>query len=136
MRTVVTAGPDETAMDIARRMADLDVGDVIVVDERPGELPRPIGIVTDRDLVVRALSRSDRLSAATRVRDLMQHGLVSAREDDDVQSVLAKMRAHAIRRVPIVDDKGGLQGVISVDDILGSLRDDLTTAVDVIERRS
>ena len=105
IRDVVTAQKDESALDAARRMALLEVGDLIVVQERRHGQPRPIGIVTDRDLVVRVLA-GELVPAATKVGDIMRRELVTAREDDDIEAVAAKMRKHAIRRVPVVDHLG------------------------------
>ena len=133
VRDVVTARPDECVVDVARRMASLDVGDVIVIEERPGHPPRPLGIVTDRDLVVDVLAHAERLPSTTTLADILHRDLVTAREDDDVQTVLDKMRSHAIRRVPIVDHDGGLQGVLSIDDVIGLLRDDIVTAANLLE---
>jgi CBS domain-containing protein len=133
VRDVVTALSDETVVDVARRMASLDVGDVIVIEERIGRLPRPIGIVTDRDLVVHVLARPERVPATTTLADIIQRELVTAGEDDDVQPVLDKMRAHVIRRIPIIDRDGGLQGVLSIDDVIGMLRADIETATKLLD---
>ncbi len=135
VRDVVTAHRDESVVEVARRMASLDVGDVIVVEERAGRLPRPLGVVTDRDLVVHVLARPERVPATTSLAEVMQRDLVTASEDDDVQDVLDKMREYVIRRVPIVDRDGGLQGVVSIDDVLGLLREDLATATKLLERQ-
>ncbi len=133
MRDVVTARSDETVVEVARRMASLDVGDVIVVEERAGKLPRPLGIVTDRDLVVDVLAHPERAPATTTLADIMQRDLITAYEHDDVQIVLDKMRANVIRRVPIVDRDGGLQGVLSIDDVLALLRVDIAIATKLLE---
>jgi CBS domain-containing protein len=135
VRDVVTAFSDEPVIDVARRMAEYGVGDVIVViDERSG-LPRPIGIITDRDLVIHVLARSDLVPANVKVADVMRRELVVAREDDDIEAVVAKMREHAIRRMPIVDDRGGLQGMLSIDDVLGWMRDQLAATTKTVERQ-
>lgn len=132
VRDVVTAHEDESALDAARRMAQLDVGDLIIVRERPHGQPHPIGIVTDRDLVVHVLAR-ELPPAATKVRDIMRRELVTASEDDDIEAVAAKMRTHAVRRLPVVDHLGGLQGVLSIDDVIGWMRDQLQTATKLLE---
>ena len=132
VRDVVTARSDESVVEVARRMASLDVGDVIVVEERAGRLPHPIGIATDRDLVVHVLAHADRVPATTKLADVMGRELVLATEDDDVHAVLEKMRAHSIRRIPIVDRDGGLQGVLSIDDVLGMLRQDIEIATKLL----
>jgi len=135
VRDVVTATAGESVVDAARRMADLHVGDLIVVDEPAHGPPHPIGIITDRDLVVRVLARPDRAPATTRIAEVMRRDIVLAAESDDVESVVAKMRKHAIRRIPIIDNSGGLQGVLSVDDVLGWMREQLQSATELLERQ-
>jgi len=133
VRDVVTALEHESVTDAARRMSQLHVGDLIVVVERGGALPRPIGIVTDRDLVVRVLARPDHPAAT--ISDVMSRELVTATEDDDVEAVVARMREHSIRRIPVVDRDGGLQGIISVDDVLGWMRDQVHATTRLMERQ-
>jgi len=135
IRDVVTAFEDESALDVARRMAEYRVGDVIVVADQPPALPRPIGIVTDRDLVVQVLARPDRVPANVRVADVMRRELVVAREDDDIEHIVAQMREAVIRRIPIVDADDGLQGLLSIDDVLGWMRDQLDAATETVERQ-
>jgi CBS domain-containing protein len=134
IRKVVTAAVDESVLEVARRMAELRVGDLIVVERRPDGRPRPIGIVTDHDLVVRVLTRADCTAAATMVAEVMQSELVTATEDEDVERVVSRMRDHAIRRIPIVDRCGRLQGVLSLDDVLGWMREQIEAVSKLIER--
>lgn len=135
IRNVVTATMNESVVDAARRMAEYRVGDLIVVDEQTDGLPRPIGIVTDRDLVVRVLTRGDCSPATTPISEVMRRDVVTATVDDDVERVVATMREHAIRRIPIVDHRGGLQGILSVDDVLGWMRDQIEAATRMLERQ-
>ena len=135
VRDVVTAHEDEPVTDAARRMSELHVGDLVVVADQPHGLPRPIGIVTDRDLVVQVLARPERLPASTKIADVMRRDLVVAMEDDAVEDVVAKMREHAIRRIPIVDAHGGLQGLLSIDDVFGWMRDQLEAATKLLDRQ-
>lgn len=134
IRDVMTACADESVIEAARRMAVYDVGDLIVVHDKPPALPRPIGIITDRDLVLQVLVHPERVSVAT-IGEVMCRELVVAGEHEDVESVIAKMRKHGVRRIPIVDEAGGLQGVISIDDILGWMRDQIQTTTTAIERQ-
>ena len=131
---MVTATRDESVVDAARRMAELGVGDLIVVDDRGGAV-HPVGIVTDRDLVVKFLTRSDCAPGATTLGEVMRADLVTASEEDDVETVLATLRRHGIRRVPIVDRHGALQGIISLDDLVGWMSEQLHVAVALIERQ-
>ena len=116
-------------------MSQFHVGDLIVVAEQRHGLPRPIGIVTDRDLVVHVLARPDRDTATMTIADVMSRELVTVTEDDDVERVVAKMREHSIRRIPVIDRSGGLQGVLSIDDVLGWMRDQVQDATKLLERQ-
>lgn len=133
IRNVTTATANETVVDAARKMAEFRVGDLIIVEQRPGDLSRPIGIVTDRDLVVRVLTRTDRAPATITIAEVMRSELVTATEDEDVERVVSLMRDHAIRRVPIVDHRGGLRGILSLDDILCWMREQIEAATRLLE---
>lgn len=133
---VATAGADEDVVAAAQRMQELRVGDLIVVEEGADRLPRPIGIVTDRDLVVRVLADPSRIPAETKIGDVMRKDLVTAYDHEDVERVIEKMRRHGIRRIPIVDSRGGLQGVLALDDVIGWMRDQIQAATKVLERQA
>jgi len=135
VRNVITAWENESVVDAARRMAMFHVRDLNVVEERPRGMPKPIGIITDRDLVVRVLARPGRPLETTTIADVMRRALVTACEDDEIDSVVAKMRDHAIRRIPIVDRCGGLQGLLSIDDVLGWMRDQMHDAARLLQRQ-
>jgi CBS domain-containing protein len=135
VRDVVTAYPEESVVDAARRMAALHVGDLIVIEDRPSRLPRPIGIVTDRDLVIQVLARPERAAATTTLADVITRDVVTAREDDHLEALVDRMRTHMIRRIPIVDAEGGLQGMVTIDDLIGWLRDTLQAAAALVEHQ-
>jgi signal-transduction protein with cAMP-binding, CBS, and nucleotidyltransferase domain len=103
--------------DAARRMNDAVVGALVVV-----EGDRPVGIVTDRDLVIRAMTH--RLPADARVDAVMSTELVTLDADADVRDAFRLVHAKAIRRLPIVE-QGRLVGLISTDDLLINLAADL-----------
>lgn len=111
-REPVTIDVAETIAAAARRLADHGVGALVVVD---GD--RPVGIVTDRDLVVRVLARG--ASADGRVDGVMSMGVVALDADDDVEELYAVFGRHAIRRVPVVDHDQ-VVGMISLDDAVVS----------------
>lgn len=111
-REPVTIDVAETIATAARRLADHGVGALVVVD---GD--RPVGIVTDRDLVVRVLARG--ASADGRVDGVMSMGVVALDADDDVEELYAVFGRHAIRRVPVVDHDQ-VVGMISLDDAVVS----------------
>lgn len=111
-REPVTIEVDETVAHAARRLADAGVGALIVVDAG-----RPVGIVTDRDLVVRGLAHG--VASDSRIDSLMSMGVVALDADEDADELYALFARHAIRRVPIVDHDT-VVGVVSLDDALVS----------------
>lgn len=133
IRNVATATASDTVVAAARKMAEFRTGDLIVVEPRPSSPPRPIGIITDRDLVIRVLACPERSPATTTIGDVMRPGLVTASEDEDIERIVAAMRDHAIRRIPIVDLRGGLQGILCLDDVLGWMREQIEAAARLLE---
>ena len=126
-RRTITADPGESVVDAARRMTKEDVGDLIVVEDIGGKV-HPVGIVTDRDLVTGALSLGDTRTLSLDVRDVMQADLITAFEDEPIEAVLAKLKRRHVRRIPIVDREGGLQGVLTLDDIVEWIREQIDDA--------
>jgi CBS domain-containing protein len=113
---VGTAKPDESAQDVADRMHVKKVSTLVVVDDKQ----YPIGILTDRDLVVRVVA-AGLDPVRTRVSEVMTPSPVVATEGTTWESALAKMRHGSFRRVPVVDSKDRLVGVVCADDILAGL---------------
>lgn len=110
-RDVRTMGPDDSVVDAARCMDELNVG-VIPVCE--GE--RLVGMVTDRDIVVRGVAQQGELRGM-KLADVMSAHVRCAREDDDVDKVLSEMAEAQIRRLPVVDGNQHLVGIVSLGDI-------------------
>ena len=106
--------PQTTAQEAARLMESEDVGSLPVVESR--DTLRLTGIVTDRDLALRVLGHG--LPGSTPVRDAMSSGqLACARVDDSLDDVGDLMARHQVRRIPVVDDKNCLLGVIAQADL-------------------
>jgi CBS domain-containing protein len=132
-RQVVIARRDERLSEAARRMRDLHVGTLVVVDEHEGQRI-PVGVVTDRDLVVRVLSNDARDFDALVVDNVMTTQLVTAREEDSLWDVVKKMRSFGIRRLPVVNDRGGLEGILSFDDLIDLLAEELSDLSNLVSR--
>jgi len=116
IRDVVHVERGTSVQEAARLMRSEHVGDVIVVDQG-GRGLLPVGIVTDRDIVVQVTAVGlDPASLAA--GDIMTMDLVTAPEDQDLFETLEQMRRHSIRRLPVVDKMGCLVGVIAADDVL------------------
>jgi len=108
-----------TALQLAQLMRKHHVGDFLVVDDALGKTV-PVGIVTDRDLVVSVIA-TEIDSSAICVEDFMSSPLVLAYDWEDIFSVLERMRQHGIRRIPVVDEPGQLFGIVTLDDIVAAL---------------
>lgn len=127
---VATVGPEEGIVDAAARMREQHVGDLIVV-ERRGTTRVPVGILTDRDIVVAVLAKRVSPDALT-VGDAMSRNLLTVRESDSLELALREMRHHGVRRAPVVGAAGQLVGVLTIDDVLQHLAVQLSRLADVI----
>lgn len=114
---------DETVQGAALLMRKHHVGDLIVVDQPDGE-PIPAGMITDRDIVVSVIALGLDPSSLL-VGDIMSDDLLTVSEDDDVYETIERMRFRGIRRVPVVNNAGGLTGIVSVDDLLEFLAEEM-----------
>jgi CBS domain-containing protein len=115
-REVVFAEPDTSIAEAARLMREHHVGGLVVVQEKSGKRV-PVGIITDRDLVIEVIAEGVDMRDIS-VGDIMSDQLVTAREGDDLLETLKMMRAQGIRRLPVIDDDGVLAGILTVDDLI------------------
>lgn len=122
-REVVVIHPEASVLDAARLMKAHHVGDVVVVTEAAGRRA-PVGILTDRDVALAVVDRFTRLPYL-RVHEVMTRDLVTAQENENVFAVLKKMQANGIRRLPIVNGAGGLEGILTFDDLMALLSEQL-----------
>ena len=118
-RDIMTKNPrtvtPETAMpDAARMMKEEDVGILPVID--PGSR-RLVGVVTDRDIAMRCVAEGHDSSKCS-VREAMSANVSTCREDDDVDAVMRTMGSEQVRRIPIVDERGDLVGIVAQADIM------------------
>jgi CBS domain-containing protein len=113
-------------------MREFHVGDLVVVEPADGGA-RPVGIVTDRDLVVEVLAQDVPVDEIT-IDDVMSTNVATAREDDDVLDTLSRMRELGVRRMPVVDARGMLAGIITVDDLLQLVADSINSVVGLVVR--
>ena len=115
-RDVVVARKGTAIQEAARLMREYHVGDLVVVDER-GAVRIPVGILTDRDLVIEVLAEGVAPDTVT-AGDIMTTDIVSGHEGDSIWATLLRMRTKGIRRLPVVDGTGGLVGILTMDDLL------------------
>ncbi|MBA2662657.1 MAG: CBS domain-containing protein [Bradymonadaceae bacterium] len=133
-RHVLTAFEDDSLVEAAHRMLESEVGALVVVRKSERGLPIPAGVVTDRDIVVGGLARRDGDLRPLRVKDIITHTVHVAHERTPLEDVLALMREHNVRRLPVVDDEGGLIGLVSLDELLDWIAEELNHAADAFDR--
>jgi len=132
-RVVVVAEPHTDLREAARMMRDHHVGALIVVAKRDGTT-KPIGIVTDRDLVVAVVAAAGVRPESLTVRDVMSSDLVLAQETDGVFEAVERMQDSGTRRLPVVTADGTLLGILTLDDVLRMLAGELTALAIAAQR--
>lgn len=131
-REVVFARRNDTVREAAQLMRDSHVGDLVVVEERNGRRV-PTGILTDRDIAVGIVAKGldpDVLA----VGDVVGPELVLVKEDAGVSETIELMRAKGVRRIPVVDASGALVGIVTADDMLDLLAEELSALVRMVSR--
>jgi predicted transcriptional regulator len=133
-RDVVVAHLEMGVEEAARLMRAEHVGSLIVV-EVTDRGNRPVGVITDRDLVVEVLATE--VDATTlAVEDLVGPELLIARESDGIWETILRMRAMGVRRLPVVDGEGMLCGILSMDDLLVFLAGELSDLSKLIKQEN
>lgn len=122
-RDVVFARRNESVAQAARLMREHHVGTVVVVDERNGRR-FPVGMLTDRDIAVGVVAVGAD-PAQSNVEGAMPAEVVCVRDTDGLGRAVALMRAQGVRRLPVIDASGALVGVLSADDVLEVLAEEL-----------
>jgi len=132
VREVVTATRETTIQEAAQLMRENHVGDLLVVDQQNG-VRTPIGIVTDRDIVI-AVVAPGLDPAVLSVGDVMGPELETVDQDEGIFETLHQMRDAGVRRVPVVSENNELIGIVSTDDIVQLLADEMTEVAKLISR--
>jgi CBS domain-containing protein len=132
-REVIVIDKTESVREAITLMRTHHVGDVVVVDQKDGAR-RPLGILTDRDIVMEILAEDVDL-AAVNVGDVMSYELETVGEDVKLLDAIKVMRIKGIRRLPVVGPKSNLVGILAVDDILGLISEQLSDLVSLIARQ-
>jgi len=133
-REVVFVRRSDPVIDAARLMREHHVGCLVVIEDQRGRRV-PTGMLTDRDIVVGVVAQApeDGLGGLT-VGDVVTRPVITAGEDETIHDVIKRMRGHGVRRVPVVATEGALVGLLSVDDILDVVAEELTDVARLIVR--
>jgi CBS domain-containing protein len=122
-RNVSIIGRSDTLVKAAKLMREHHVGDLLVIEPHNGERV-PVGILTDRDIVIEVIAEDTDIHLLY-VEDVMSYKLITAHENDDLMSTIKRMRINGIRRIPVISQAGGLVGILSTDDILDVITEQL-----------
>ncbi len=131
-RDVVVIEKTESVREAINLMRKNHVGDVVVV-EMQENASIPLGILTDRDIVVEILAEDVDLNAVN-VGDVMSDQLVTINEDTKLLDAIKQMRIKGVRRLPVVNESGELQGILSVDDLLELMVEQLSDIVSLVTK--
>lgn len=126
-REVVIVDQGESVLEAAKLMRQYHVGDVVVVREG-----KPVGILTDRDIVVELLAKEVDPGAVS-IGEAMSYDLVTAPEEADLGETIERMRSKGVRRVPVVNRQGRLEGILAIDDYLELVTEELNGVVNLIK---
>lgn len=121
-----------TISEAARLMRQHHTGDLVVVDDTDGDRI-PVGIITDRDIVVEVLGKGLD-PAKTAVAGVMSTQLVVADCCEDVSEAVERMRVHGVRRIPVTGDNGALMGIFTLDDLLKLNSDQVDAPVAIVTK--
>jgi CBS domain-containing protein len=129
---VVTCSRDTKIDEVAQLMRQHHVGDVIVTEESKGKRI-PVGIITDRDIVASVIAvKLD--PAVFTAGDLVSRPIIKVREEIGVFEAIQQMRKHGVRRMPVVNPEGALVGIITIDDLIELLADEMGELAKLISK--
>lgn len=129
-REVVIVEASESVRTAANLMRSQHVGDVVVVNKENSST-RPVGILTDRDIVMEVLAEDVDLDSVS-VGDVMSYELETVGEEIKLMDAIKRMRAKGVRRLPVVDSEGGLVGILTADDVLDLFSEQLSDLVALV----
>ena len=129
---VVCCSPEMRVSVAARLMRQSHVGDLVVVND-PDSDPTPIGMVTDRDIVLEVIGKELNPNTVA-VREIMRAPAVIASETEESSQAIERMKSHGVRRLPVMGENGRLAGIVSLDDLLRQLAADANALVEIMNR--
>ncbi len=124
--------PSDTVADVAQIMKKENVGPVPIVGDRKSR--KLVGMVTDRDLAIKVVAERRDVEVTT-AEEVMSRRVVTCRSEDDLQKALDAMSENQLRRIPVVDEDGGIVGIIAQADVATRVHEPAKTG-EVVERIS
>lgn len=131
---VVTIRAGASVVEAARLMRENHVGTVVIVGHNRSMLA-PVGLITDRDIVVGPIAAGVTDLESLKVEDIANHDLIVAEADQEISDVARVMLTSGVRRVPVVNAAGALVGIVSYDDLMSKMADDLADLTRLYSRQ-
>ena len=131
-REIIITGQDVSVTEAAMLMRQHHVGDLVVVEQQ-GEKTLPIGIITDRDIVIEVIAKKADPDTLI-IKDIMSTGLVTVEENEALLDTLALMQNQGVRRIMVVDAQGSLQGLLSADDAIELIAEAINNLTKLVKR--
>jgi CBS domain-containing protein len=132
-REVLIAQKNDTLVEAAKLMREYQVGSIVVIEEQNG-VRYPVGLVTDRDIVIEVIAKEVGINSVT-LGDVMYRDIILGKENDDVNETIKIMRQRGIRRLPVVDDSGALVGIVTMDDLIDLIAEQLKDIATLIGKQ-
>lgn len=126
---VVTAAPDDSVEQISDQLESENVGAIVVTED-----DAPVGMVTDRDVAL-AVGKEDDVARQS-VQEIMTEEPATVRADDEAVEISRTIDEAGVRRLPIVDEEGALTGIVTLDDLVATIGEQLGNVSDTIEAQS
>lgn len=131
-REVVIIEKNDSILPAAKLMRAHHVGDLVVVDRQEGIGNVPVGIITDRDIVIEIIAEEIELDSLT-IGDVMSYELVTVYDDEAIFETVKRMRSQGVRRVPVVNrPHGTLEGILALDDLIDLMAEQINDLVGLI----
>ncbi len=131
-REIIITGQDVSVTEAAMLMRQHHVGDLVVV-EKQAEKILPVGIITDRDIVIEVVAQKADPEALI-IKDIMSTALVTVEENQALLDTLALMQNQGVRRIIVVDAQGSLQGLLSADDAIELIAEAMNNLTKLVKR--
>ena len=129
-REVIITDSSCTVLKAAKLMREYHVGSIVII-KKEQEINKPIGIITDRDIVIEVISKNT-IPDMVKLSEIMSTELVTGKDTDELWASLQNMRTHGVRRMPVIDKNGSLVGIITADDILELFSEELQDVIRLI----
>lgn len=126
---VVTASPDSTLGEITKKLDSENVGAIVITEDES-----PVGIVTDRDAAL-AIHQHDDVTNVS-VRDVMTEDPATLEEDEEAMNISRAIEEYNVRRFPVVDENNRLTGIVTLDDLVATVGEQLDNVAETIEVQS